>query len=260
MRANTINICLGHRCFPEEASSFYDLHIAPYEILGAHDVRLVPDALYGIYGSALSEYAQLIWLFDNSSILTNFDFVRIVQYRRFVSSREGGIPLPSAPWSKGIRESEILLWAEDFSRYSSSELLNTAVRYPCGVFKAYCGAHLMSDFLAFSVFLLSQKLIDESELPIFFYDEAFIPACNTGLFSSRFFLQTLGKIKLAANFIYSHLFNERTGYQRRSCGFLLERFNSFLIMKAIRAGERQPSFGFNKIITETDSILPTVNI
>jgi hypothetical protein len=265
MHANTINICLGHKPFPSAHSTFFDYHLSPVEIPGVERLIVVPDSTFGPHGSCLSEYAQLLWLANNSRLMDGFDFVRVIQYRRFVSGRNTGSTLNNMTWAIGVKESELPAHATDFSRLSQSELLNTVVNLPliglgANVYTQYASAHVPEDILNFSQFLLNREILEENEVGLFLGDYLFIPACNTGLFKKSEFMKVSEQLLRAAEFVASKDFVLRTDYQRRSVGFLLERLNSFLILNAIRAGRREPSFGFNKLITESPLATITSNI
>lgn len=265
MSPNTINICLGHRPFPEGFSSYFDFHLSPFEITGVDKLIVVSDSIFGINGSCLSEYAQLLWLCNNESLINEYDFVRIIQYRRFVSGKNTGFTLKNQPWSLGVFESEVHQYSSDFTRLSSHELMNTVVSLPsigfgANVYHNYANSHIAEDMLAFSDYLVNDGLLDENDVSCFLCDYLFIPACNTGLFRKSEFLKVFNILSKAANFLYTDAFIRRDDYQRRSMGFLLERLNSFLILKAVRAGIRDPSFGFNKLITQSSVATNTVNI
>lgn len=260
MEYNTLNICLGHKAFPASKSNFVDFHLTPKEIPNLESAIVIADDHYGPDGSCLSEYAQLFWLLKNPQLLNEKAFIRIIQYRRFVSRAEAGHSISNALWLKGIRENDLSSFEADFSRFSNEELLNSPTQFSMSIFNQYASAHHAEDFVNFASFLCSASIISEDELPLFFNDAVMIPSCNTGLFTCDNFVADLTLLERASQFMYSSAFKRRADYQRRNMGFLLERLNSFLILKAVRSGKRPPSFGFNKLITEDSICANTVNI
>jgi len=265
MSPNTITICLGHKPFPRDYASYFDFHLSPLEIPGLDKLIVVPDSTFGMNGSCLSEYAQLLWLCMNESMLDGFDFVRIIQYRRFVSAKNTGFTLINQTWALGVLEAELNQYGSDFSRVSSHERINSVISLPAigmgaNVYDNYANTHVAEDILAFSSYLLNQALLDQNEVSCFLSDYLLIPACNTGLFKKSEFLKVFKILLRASGFLHTEAFMPRESYQRRSVGFLLERLNSFLILKAVRAGIRDPTFGFNKLITQSPMATHTNSI
>ena len=90
-KANTLNVCLGHVSFPLDFIRYVDLMLSPRLVEVPCRAIVVDDSYFGEHGSALSEYVQLLWLFDHfDTIVGDYEFVRIFQYRRFVARSRVG--------------------------------------------------------------------------------------------------------------------------------------------------------------------------
>lgn len=254
---NTLNVCLGHLPFPHSHLEYIDLMIAPRLIAGIKQVALVDDSLFGKFGSSLSEYVQLFWLLEHlDEISIGNNYISIFHYRRFVSRIEPTVGLPSSnqPWSTAVSEDELKFFKEDFSRINNDELFNKPIQFKGGMIGQYAHAHVLNDFLNFTNFLIDSEILNPIEAAEFLRENIDIPACNIGIYKIDTFKKIFGTLRKASDFIYSNYFTPRTGYQRRSMGFLLERLNSYLILKIIRNNSIKPNFGFNIVISENPSI------
>src|ERR1700730_19367057 len=126
---NTLNICIGHLPFPEKNAHFIDLFISPKIIAGAKRLAVVSDETYGENGHALSEYAQLLWLYKNiDGIASSFEYINISHYRRFVSPVPvDGLKAINLPWVTPIQESELEAHSSCFDRTNSNSCFNTPI-------------------------------------------------------------------------------------------------------------------------------------
>ena len=123
-KANTLNVCLGHVSFPSDFIRYVDLMLSPRSVEVTCQAIVVDDSYYGEHGSALSEYVQLLWLYDNfDTIVGNYEFVRIFQYRRFVSHARVG-RRSNQDYVRWIKTDELVRREKDFSRFSTTELFN----------------------------------------------------------------------------------------------------------------------------------------
>jgi hypothetical protein len=258
--SNTLNICLGHVPFPVEYREHVDLMIAPNLVLGPYRVAVVPDSLFGPNGSALSEYAQLLWLSDNFDAITSgADFVRIFQYRRFVSEKPlPGVPSTNQPWSMTITAGDLASCGKEFDRFCGAELFNRPVRFDGGMLMQYASAHVLEDMLSFVKFLLEIRVFDPRHAAAFLNVEAVIPACNMGTFRKETLRSLLLILKRAAEFLKSSYFVPREGYQRRNMGFLLERLHSFAILQRVQSAMSPRNFGNNIVISESPVVSLTM--
>ena len=160
---NTLNICLGHVPFPQLYQGHIDLMLSPREIQTASRLVVVPDSIYGENGSALSEYAQLFWLYDNlRQVAAGFTFIRIFHYRRFVSPEAPPVGQRSVNqwWSTAIQPLELQHFAAAFSRSVTQEFANTPASFPGGALGQYADAHHLQDILRFTEFLCDRDVFD----------------------------------------------------------------------------------------------------
>ena len=257
-KGNTINICVGHLAFPSDFRNYVDLMIAPCIINDREHVRVVDDNYFGEYGSSLSEYSQLLWLYDQfDAIIGEYDYVRILQYRKFVARRQIGEPSSNQGWARWIRENQLRDCPEEFSRFSTSELFNTAFTLGEGILYHYATYHVLSDFINFSKFLLDYEILDSQEVARFMTGSILIPASSMGVFRRETLREILAPLRRAAEFIKTPYFVPRTDYQRRVLGFLLERLNSYLILSRIDADLSEGNFGHHTILSDGPIIEPT---
>lgn len=258
---NTLNICLGHLPFPIEYSNYIDLMISPKFIQGSKKLAIINDNLFGKNGSSLSEYVQLLWLLEHlDEITVDYKYLRVFHYRRFVSQKKSAAGKPSSnlPWSSTISKNDLILFNEDFNRFSNGETFNTPVQFNGGMLGQYATAHLLNDILNFSNYLVEEKIFSPTDASDFIRENINIPACNIGIFKIETYREIFTTLKKAANFLHSMHFVARQGYQRRTMGFLLERLNGFLILRMIRQGLTQATFGRNMVISE-DAIVSITN-
>jgi hypothetical protein len=234
--------------------------IAPNLVVGPHRVAIAPDILFGPNGSALSEYAQLIWLGDNFDAITaGCRFVRIFHYRRFAAARPiRGVASTNQPWSTTISVGQLADCGHEFDRYCRRELFNHPVRFKDGMLAQYAAAHVLDDMLSFARFLTESGVFDPRTTAEFLNVDTLIPACNIGTFRSETLRSLLLLLKRASGFLKSPYFVAREGYQRRNMGFLLERLHSFAISMRVQSGESRPNFGHNIVISDSPIVSVTV--
>jgi hypothetical protein len=234
--------------------------VSPRMLGDVRRLALVEDSLFGPHGSSLSEYAQLIWIHDNIRALAgDCRYVRIFHYRRFVVATEPTVGKQSAnlPWATVIAEKELSEFEHAFHRVVDGEMFNTPAQFNGGMLAQYAMAHVMEDMMKFCVFLVESKILSPIEVALFLREDIHIPSCNIGVFGLDSFISIFGDLKRAAEFIHSKYFTPRDGYQRRSAGFLLERLNSFLIIRRIRSGVSPERFGHNIVISESEVVSAT---
>lgn len=248
--SNTLNICLSHIPLPESLCAHVDVIISPCLITSPARVVVVDDSYFGEFGSSLSEYSQLLWLYDHfDAIVAKYDYIRIFQYRRFVAQNEFGLPC-SQSWAKRIRVDELSQHSDEFSRSCASELFNRTVQFNGGMLGQYAEAHIREDIINFSKFLIEKSIFDPLRASLFLKEAVMIPSSNLGTFHTVTLREILSTLKRAAAFLRSSYFVPRPGYQRRVMGFLLERLTSFLIIMRIADRTSEPNIGHHIIISD----------
>jgi hypothetical protein len=254
---NTLNVCLGHLPFPQSCAHHIDLMVSPKLIQGASRLALVEDKIYGPNGSAFSEYAQLFWIYRHiDSLMQDLEYIRIFQYRRFVSAEPpvNGKPSSNLNWATVIMPDELVAYNKDFDRQVLHEIFSTPIQPSGGMLSQYAFAHVLEDMMNFCVFLMEAKILSPMEAAAFLREEILIPSCNMGVFRKKTFTDIYNYLSLAAEFLYSRYFIARDGYQRRNVGFLLERLNCFLILQRIRTGLSEENFGYQMIISSSEVV------
>ncbi len=248
--ANTLNVCLGHFSFPHEFIGYVDLMLSPRDVLAPCRSIVVDDSYFGEHGSALSEYVQLLWLQDHfDAVVDGDEFVRVFQYRRFVSRSRVG-RRSDRSFMRWIQADELLHREKDFSRHSTNELFNQIYRPRKGMLRQYEAAHVLVDIINFAKFLLEAEVLEPKRVASFLSDAPLIPACNMGTFRVATLHELLATLKRAAEFMKTSYFVPRPGYQRRVLGYLLERLNSHLLLHRVAKGLTQASFGHHILIAD----------
>lgn len=254
MKKNTLNICLGHLPFPSTHAHYIDLMISPCLVAGAKRFALVEDKKFGPHGSALSEYAQLLWLHEHlDEVAVGYEFIRIFHYRRFVSVTppKVGSQSENLVWATTISPDNLDIFEADFGRYSEYEVYNTPAQFATGMLGQYAISHVLSDMLRFTDFLLMKGITNPNEAVDFLHQSMLIPSCNIGVWRVETYRLIFGILRDAAQFLYSQDFVSRPGYQRRSVGFLLERLNSYLLLKSIQIDSSRGVYGHNVVISDS---------
>lgn len=257
---NTLNVCLGHIPFPKNYSSYIDIFLSPTPIEGSKINAIIPDNTFGEHGHSLSEYAQLIWLSKNIDLIApTLDYIRIFHYRRFSSPfKINGTPSLNGPWITTIQENSLDTYKNAFNRTSHGEIFNSRISFDLGVITQYANNHVLEDLLNFTNFLVNKNIMSATDACNFLRTNDFIPACNVGVFSKVNFKIIYFYIQMASDFLNSENFKARDGYQRRSMGFLLERFHSFLLFQLISQNYSTPDFGHNIMISDSPIVTSTI--
>lgn len=250
---NVVNVCLAHVQPLPALMQHVDLLVTPERTLSSPRIAVVPDELFGPNGSALSEYAQLIWLSRNiGDVAAGREFIRIFHYRRFVSQfrPKRGVQAVNQPWSVCIHPDELGHFDACFARDRGSEMFNTRFAFPAGVLGQYAESHLLEDLLSFACFLIQSEILTPASVATLLRREVLIPACNIGVFRRQTFEKIFSTLDRASHVLSSKFFTARTGYQRRNAGYLLERLNSHLILEMVESGEAVSQFGYNVVVSE----------
>lgn len=253
MNTNTFNVCLTHVDVPSFLLDKADVVITSSSSITGEKSIYIDKNEFGINGVTLSEYAQLFAL---RSFLINkaisSDYVRIFHYRRFVSI--GTLTLARSKnlyWSYPIRDSDCFLFEKDFSGISNMEVFNTPIEFPDSLLNNYQREHFLGDLLLFSEFLIEKGILSTLDVANFLTLKFMIPACSIGVYRASTLTEMLNLLFLAADFRSHKNFVRREGYQERNMGFLLERLQSFIILKYISAASPAHVFGKNIVISDS---------
>lgn len=249
--SNTINICIGHKPFLGSKLGYVDVMLSPVSIAvdGPFKVFVIDDAQFGEYGHTLSEYSQLLWLNDRfDEVVQGHEFVRLFQYRKFVTAAKlGGESI--WPHTRWLPPEELGACAPEFNRHCNRELVSKPLGLAGqagGAAMQYTLCHKIEDLLLFSLFLVRESMLSETSAAEFITRPDLIPSATIGTFHRETLKDVLEKLALAAKFIDAPEFIPRDGIQRRNAGFLLERLHSHLIYLHMR--NRGTNFANGQII------------
>ena len=251
-----LNICIGHKPFPQAYVHYFDYMLSPFPIASEGRVKVVSQYLFGENGPSLSEYAQLFWVLANlDHLLDGETHIRIFHYRRFVSDGQTGLgETCSLPWAKTVREDQLELFSQDFARSGGSEMVNTPSAFPETILGQYASVCHLEDLLDFARFLIKENILSASDAAQFLLGNVLIPGSSIGVFSVENFRKIFSALFKASTFIKEPSYIARTGYQRRNTGFMLERLNSYLIIKGINEGSLEPKTGVHMIVSDGPEI------
>ncbi len=256
----TLNICLGHLPFPEAYADHVDIFLTRRRLDGQGRAIIIDESIWGPNTDALSEYAQLFWLFDNfDAVVGDATFVRTFHYRRFVSRDRVGREA-NVPYYTYTNLEELSLFADDFTRDTDAELFIRPFQFTGGMLGQFASLHPMDDLMAVIRFLLQRERITPSAAAAFLREECLIPACAVGVFRRQTLKYILELLRPVADFLQSPDYVSRNGYNRRSPGFILERLNSFIILEMMRNDQAPQNFGNQIVISETRDVMATVAI
>jgi hypothetical protein len=253
MKTNTLNVCLTHVDVPSFLYDKADVVITSSSSIKGQKSIFIDKNDFGVNGATLSEYAQLFALrsFLMNRVLLS-DYVRIFHYRRFVST--GTVTLARSKnlyWSYPISESDCFMFESDFGVISNMEVFNTPIEFPDSLLNNYQREHYLGDLLLFSQFLIEKDILSALDVANFLTLKFMIPACSIGLYRVATITEMLNLLFLAADFRNHKNFVRREGYQERNMGFLLERLQSYFILKYISMASPEHAFGKNIVISES---------
>jgi hypothetical protein len=239
LSANTINICIGHEPFRGVGLGYVDVMISPVDqhVDGPCKLIIANDARLGPNGHTLSEFSQLIWLSDHFDEITKEkEFIRLIQYRKFISSAPCG----------AVSDGSHFLWLDleklpalsaQFQRHAVAELVSKPLHLQSNlgqVLGQFAHCHKIEDFLSFGMFLCREAILSDAELAQFVTRPDLIPSATVGIYRRETLRDILIILARAANFVNSPTFVPRDREQRRSAGFLLERLHSHLLYNHMR--------------------------
>ena len=257
-KANTINICLAHKDFPESFLDYCDLILYRSPIAESAIKIQIKSEYDKQQSNALGEFDQLLWLNKNyEDIVKDAQYIRLFHYRRFVSKKKIGNQA-EAKFVRYIPEYDLVKYSREFSRHSSGELFNTIFdivkdNNQC-VVGQFASAHVVEDIIQFTKYSINSNLMVPEDAFNFLMRPKMIPACSIGIFSSKNLKYFLDKIKQAADFVYDPMFVCREGYQSRNMAFILERYLSHLILSKVESRLITTSFGYHTILSDSEKI------
>ncbi len=148
----------------------------------------------------------------------------------------------------------------DFARSGGGEMVNTPFRFPGGILDNYARYHHLEDLLVFAKFLGKENILTAVEIAQFLRGDILIPGSSIGVLSVENFRSVFSALAKASQFVNDPNYVARVGYQRRNMGFMLERLNSYLLLKGIHEGKIIRKTGIHMIISDSSRIGSTGDI
>jgi len=196
----------------------------------------------------LSEFGYLIHVAKKIKDMPHIKRIRIVQYRKVVSS---------LPFDEIVTNNigHKVLSVDIFKKYDLNKITNpnenSFLLSSCidlkkvmilsantiwnNILTQYSVTHSTDDILAFVVDAIRCGEITNEEANIFLnYDKFFIGGIGIGVFPSKIFIKIMQKIETIVNYHYKHSWVKREGkYEMHNMAFCIERLSSFLLIKEI---------------------------
>lgn len=254
--------CVGHKAPLFSPNVSYDFFCS--EVVEHQRLVYVPDRLYGevFDGGFLSEYAQLISIVEylKAAHVPLDSRIYLFQYRKFLSIDSPNVkPALNNWWSYPVDSecaNSLFPDCEKLDCFAGDYIVGPKIKVQ-SLADNYFRAHHGEDFISF-VLALKETVFDCRTCDEFSKYQYLIPAPSLGLFSVRFIIETVELMMRAWVFFYKNFYIKREGYQRRCGGFLLERLNSFLLLKAIEKHPVSFTSGYQIIVSDTNVIQCTV--
>ncbi|MES2494824.1 MAG: hypothetical protein V4618_01800 [Pseudomonadota bacterium] len=252
--------CIGHKA-PAFTPGCDYLHISPNRFDHLNQM-LVPDDALGEknHGSILSEYTQLMALYE---ILKDSDpegYFYMFQYRKFLALKPGGRTSPNMPYAYACKAEEadrIFPSPEEVGALHGS-LMATPQLSIQSMANNYSRYHLAEDFAAFVISLKSTGHFDDKRCMQFINCNILYPSSSLGLHKIGIFVRHMTIMIAAWSHFADNFHVRRDGFQRRSGGFLLERLQGFLMYEELVAQQSiRAATSHLIIVSDTTTVQPT---
>lgn len=185
--------------------------------------------------------------------------ITIAHYRRIVFNQQVGLQ------SANIGHNYVVN-ADNFSRMDISGLINpingnfliaTPFRLPNDVMTNYLSSHHLRDILRFTGNLIDNGMLNGDDGFQLLTANLLVPSPLCGTFPLSKLMQIARKIETAAQIFWTNSMKcYYDPYQRRVLAFLLERLNSYLLLKLLDAEKLHYDSvaGFTTVVSETPHI------
>lgn len=188
----------------------------------------------------LSEYASL---FDLSRVFAKQSdansLITIAQYRRFVLNVPLGLKSTSPSWARVLSPQamqDLHFQDELFPTPGKRYLIGSPLHVPGGILSNYAESHYTRDILQFTASLVDAGIMCNSEAYAFLSQPILIPSPSCGSFPLQGFLEIMQVLESATKAFFENgyqAYDDR--HQGRVCGALIERLNSYLLIKQLSA-------------------------
>lgn len=184
----------------------------------------------------LSEYYSLFKLREKLLKKEIFDGqITICQHRRFVLNERIGEKSINQPFAQVISVAEVSgVTADMLLPKKNSYLIGTPYVSGGNLIEQYQMHHHLRDLLRFSSDIIDAGLLTELEVNEFLNLRYFIPAPSCGVFEISLFLNIFEVLEKTAMTFHAQGYRKRGGYQGRVTSFILERLNSYFLVKYLK--------------------------
>ena len=102
--------------------------------------------------------------------------------------------------------------------------------------------------------MIKEDILSATDTAQFLRGDVLIPGGSIAVLSVENSRKIHSVLFQASTFINDPNYMARTGYQRRNMGFMLERLNSYLLIKGVNEGSIEPKAGVHMIVSDDPEI------
>lgn len=239
MSTRVKSYCIGHVAPIFEASIEFEI-LCP-KPTGMKNEIIIEDNRFGAHidGSSLAEYSQLFGLakmIEAGDIQA--DNLFLFQYRKFISPILGGVEA-TAPWlrvltpqtAKPIFPSEKIL-----NELDSRIIVGSILDLENSISQNYALVHIIDDLVLFAAACAKCQKLETTDITSLATMRGFIPSPALCYINTEIFIKIISILESAWKEFSNNYHIQRSGYQRRVAGYLLERLHSILICKMLMDG------------------------
>lgn len=191
----------------------------------------------GITDKIISEYHSLFYIKEHflDAGITNGQ-ITICQHRRFVLNSKIGIAAENQPFARVISYQDAAsLTGELMEPVKGDFLLASPYFFKGNLILQYGLHHPVRDLLRFSSDCFDAGLLSADDMHNFLISDYFLPAPSCGTYPIEIFIEVMDLLQKCTVAFHNSGYIERSGYQGRVTSFLLERLNSYLLIRALKA-------------------------
>lgn len=223
------HVCISHaalRFVPTVPYTFY----TPMPLDGIETVVIPDDCLGERYnGRVLSEYLQLFALAEQ---WTDFDgLIHLFQYRRFLSPNAPRVWKAQVDGGLFVEEATATQLFPAADRYATVNLptIGPIMRYP--IVKQYAIAHPPVDLENLARSMAFSGAFSQADAEEFYNSQLFLVSPSIGIYPASMLCDHIATMRRVWDYFYDHYYVPREGYQRRLGGYLMERLQSYLVLR-----------------------------
>lgn len=223
------HVCISHaplRFTPTVPFTFY----APFPLEGVETIVVPDDCLGERYnGRVLSEYLQLFVLAEQWAGADGW--IHLFQYRRFLTPTEPRTWKGKVDGGLFVEEATAQQLFPPPERFAAINLptIGPIMRYP--VRQQYAIAHAPLDLHNFARSMAFSGAFSQAEAELFYNAQLLLVSPSIGIYPAWMLVEHLNAMRRVWDYFYDHHYVPREGYQRRVGGYLMERLQSFLILR-----------------------------